>query len=97
MPCSRAVIRARYSGNAGFALRVGCERISLCLCVSVVVFCQEFINHRDTEAQRRASPVTFETSKLVTRQRLCSAMRAKVKRMRVAARIEPRTVPAIFD
>src|ERR1044072_957919 len=48
----------------GFASKVLVLEISLCnlcvLCVSVVCFCSEFINHRDTEnteaAQRSAKP-----------------------------------------
>ena len=44
------------------ALKVACELISLYLCVSVVGFAEKSLNHRDTEAQRRASPVTFEAN-----------------------------------
>jgi len=48
--------------NDSFALKVGCKLISLCLCVSVVDKFLSKSNHRDTEAQRRANPVTFEQS-----------------------------------
>jgi len=41
--------------RAGLATKAGCELISLCLYVSVVIDLSAIINHRDTEAQRKAA------------------------------------------
>src|ERR1044072_4528156 len=43
----------------GFALSRFWELISLCLCVSVVCFAKENINHRGTDTEKR-EPVTLE-------------------------------------